>query len=79
MCAESCNTLLIKEDANMNKSLHFKRKLPTHPTCDNCVHTFRKKGGHGIVVCIPHLKDMHGHNSSVCELYSMKSKKHGAP
>jgi hypothetical protein len=61
----------------MNKQSHHKGELTQHPTCDNCVHTIRKKGGHGMVVCLAHLKDMPGKNSQVCELHAMK--KYGPP
>lgn len=62
----------------MNKRWHHKGKLSLVPTCDNCIHTFRKKGGQDIVVCVPHLKDMPANHSLVCELYSMKSRILGA-
>jgi hypothetical protein len=44
------------------------------PTCANCVHTFREKARHEMVVCVPHLKTMPANNSTVCDLHAEKKK-----
>jgi hypothetical protein len=43
------------------------------PTCDNCVHTFRKKGQYDMVVCVPHLKTVPAGNAEVCNLHSPRN------
>jgi hypothetical protein len=44
------------------------------PTCANCIHTFREKAHHEMVVCVPHLKTMPANNATVCDLHARKKK-----
>ena len=43
------------------------------PTCENCIHTIRRKGPQDMVVCVPHLKTMPAGNFMVCELHELRS------
>lgn len=56
------------------RSLHNGGESPL-PTCANCIHTFREKTQHEMVVCVPHLKTVPANNSSVCDLHSERKQK----
>ncbi len=56
----------------MKKRSHRDGELSPHPTCDNCVHTIKKKDEQGMVVCLAHLKDVPSGDVRVCELHAMK-------
>jgi hypothetical protein len=64
--------LMTKE--TMGKLPHQKDRQTQFPTCENCVHMIRKNGEQDILVCVPHLADVPGSSSLVCELHTMKNK-----
>jgi hypothetical protein len=58
----------------MNKRAQCGDRNSPIPTCETCVHTFRKSRRQDMVVCVPHLKTMPADHPQVCELYSRKHK-----
>lgn len=57
----------------MNEQNDDKLDTP-HTTCAECVHTFRSKEDHNVVVCVPHIKTMPADHCDVCPLHRSKEK-----
>lgn len=60
---------------NKNQNSHQQGGKTQHPTCDNCVHTFKHNSNGDTVVCVPHLKTMPASHSQVCDLHSFKDRR----
>jgi hypothetical protein len=60
----------------MNENLQSQRndKLSPYASCENCIHSIRKKIRQDMVVCVQFLQLMPTNRSSVCDLYLLKSK-----
>ncbi len=60
--------------ANMNPQTENNEENPAKTTCAECVHTFRSKDDHNLVICVPHIKMMPADYCDVCPLHRSKEK-----
>lgn len=58
----------------MNESNDADKPNIPRTTCAECVHTFRSKEDHNVVVCVPHIKTMPADHCDVCPLHRSKEK-----
>ena len=70
----SRHTLQRQTVSKMNEQTDDNELNTAHATCAECVHTFRSKEDHNIVVCVPHIKTMPADFCDVCPLHRSKEK-----
>jgi hypothetical protein len=58
----------------MSKYMRHNGETLSIPNCANCIHTFRWKELHDVVVCVLHLTTMPAGHTQVCEQYARKNR-----
>lgn len=63
-----------KVAVTMDEQSENNEENPAQTTCAECVHTFRSKDDHNVVICVPHIKTMPADYCDVCPLHRRKEK-----